>query len=279
MVAGAQADTITGINFRETWEHAYCTDPTAGLDDATTTYLIWSTGDGDQWSVTRPTSGLTFGVTPDPDTTLQSRDRNDCTYIALAGIHYVANNAASKVGYRVTLPTGAGTYDVRLASGDADYANNACLLLKIYDGTSNAGTLKITVKNDTADTIAANSFYDAAGNVRTDSAWVSSNTAVQATFATNDAYIEIGRANADCTSGNSLITHVRFEPVAAPTSTPTSAATNTPTPIPTSPPSCCDNDTPGLACHTPVAPWPTPSVTPCAAGYTLVTGSACVPNP
>lgn len=52
-----------------------------------------------------------------------------------------------------------------------------------------------------------------------------------------------------------------------------------PTPTRTSPPGCCDNATPGLACHTPVAPWPTPSVTPCAAGYVYAGGSQCQPNP
>lgn len=55
--------------------------------------------------------------------------------------------------------------------------------------------------------------------------------------------------------------------------------TATPTPTRTSPPGCCDNATPGLACHTPVAPWPTPSVTPCAAGYVYAGGSQCQPNP
>lgn len=61
--------------------------------------------------------------------------------------------------------------------------------------------------------------------------------------------------------------------------TPTPTGTRTPTPTRTSPPGCCDNATPGLACHTPVAPWPTPSVTPCAAGYVYAGGSQCQPNP
>lgn len=140
-----------GINFRAT----------AGFvtDGAGETYCT-----GDAYPVTR--GGWTFGW---EDAGVQTRDRNSTVDPRLAGMNF---QATSGKRFRIDLPA-AGSYNVRVAAGDAS-SNNA----SAFDIKDNA-----TVLFSTTGTILGGHFKDATNVDRTTAAWPGSNVAQTVSFA------------------------------------------------------------------------------------------------
>lgn len=105
--------------------------------------------------------------------TLQVRDRNSGNDRRLAGMHF--DTTLDNINYRFDLPS-AGTYNIRAANGEANYARTC--RMDLYDTSSSLGTL---INGSTG---AANSFLDATNTVYTAANWPGSNTAVSKTFTT-----------------------------------------------------------------------------------------------
>jgi hypothetical protein len=166
---------------------------------ATSTFVTDAGGDtyslGEAYPTTR--GGFTFGF--DTNLTANSRDRGTTTP-RLAGIVFMANSGAAKT-FTWDLPSGAGTYNSRLALGDGGASQTVYCVIK--DGGTTLATLGPTT------TGAANQFIDSAGNNRTDSNWVASNTTIQKTFSGSTMVLELGGASGG--SGNTAIAHVAVE--------------------------------------------------------------------
>lgn len=132
------------------------------------------------------------------DKTASSRDRSTGSGSPkTAGIIFHANGG-SVVTLTVTLPSGAGTYNITTAVGD--YSNsqpNQKLVLK--DG----GTTLLTI---TGDTTAPGEFFDATNTLRTD--WPTQAASTQVVFSGSTASVELGNTTG---SGNSCLAHIGFE--------------------------------------------------------------------
>lgn len=98
-----------------------------------------------------------------------TRNRNSGNDARLAGIAF----GDSQSDFRVDVPL-VGSYQVGLAAGDASYARTC--KFDLYDTVLNLLTLC------NGSTGAANSFFDAGGNIRTAAAWPASQTFVTQTF-------------------------------------------------------------------------------------------------
>src|SRR3989304_1265269 len=161
-----------GINFRAT--AGYVTDPTGTTyQTATTANYPFTTPQGNNvgWEA------ALVGGTRDRSTTVNAR---------LAGINYTAASATAKK-YRFDLPA-AGSYNVRVAMGDAGSSNGA--YCQLFDNV----TLLSTLVTDHTGTGAAGNFYDATDTLLTAAAWPGSNTAYAATFASTIARFSIAPA-------------------------------------------------------------------------------------
>jgi hypothetical protein len=154
-----------GINFRKSV--AYVTD---GAND---------NFEGDEnFNLTPPTyprttaQGNNVGWESGPG--MSERDRNSGNNPKLAGYHGPSSQGDIN-DYRIDLPS-AGTYRVRIAAGEAGYANGC--KVELFDTSTSKGVLC------NANTGAANSFLDATGTIYTAANWPGSNTYFQATFST-----------------------------------------------------------------------------------------------
>ena len=160
--------TFKGINFRST--SGYVSD---GADD---TYSL-----GEAYPTTR--GGLTFGFSSSAAS--DTRNRSAGIDARLAGVVFANNSGATKT-FRLDLPNGAGTYNLRLAPGDFGAAQNNKIIIK--DDSTTLTT--INAANIT------NRFNDATGYATsggyTDTGWVSSNTSIELTFSTSTMFVEIG---------------------------------------------------------------------------------------
>lgn len=105
--------------------------------------------------------------------TYNERNRNSGNDRRLAGCHF--NGSSGAFDYRVDL-SAAGDWDVRLAMGDASYAQGAAC--ELFDTSSSLGTLS------SGSTSASQRFKDATGTEYTNATWPGSNTAVTKTFST-----------------------------------------------------------------------------------------------
>lgn len=146
-----------GFNFRST----------AGFvsDAADDTYVFVT----DAYPVTR--NGVTFGWTVTPS---EDRDRNSSIDARLAGIVFVT--PSNQAIFRVDLPS-AGNYAVRLAIGDASFANGVNDTVVVIDDSTYVIAL-------TSMTPGAEEFYDATNVKRTSAAdWVSNNASSTQPFA------------------------------------------------------------------------------------------------
>jgi hypothetical protein len=134
--------------------------------------------------------GLTFGWSAGD---LSAVDRSTGSSYApeFSGMNYWANTSGGRE-FRLLLPT-AGTYDVRLAIGDALFGQ-AGQWCSIRDGAS--GPLLATVVSGSSTTGGA--FFDATGALLAPAAWRSGNTAVSVTTTGTVLAIRIGEA----TDGN-----------------------------------------------------------------------------
>lgn len=154
----------TGINFRATAGYV--------ADGGAETYSL-----GEAYPVTR--GGLTFGFSS--SLAANARDRSTGVDRRLAGCVFQVNTAGT-VSFRVDLPS-PGTYEIRLALGDANNAqNHRCL---IHDDS----TLLATIEADTL----TGQWLDAQGGVHFSSnGWVTGNAARTLTFATTSLILTIG---------------------------------------------------------------------------------------
>ena len=147
---------FSGINFRAT--SGYVTDG-SGDTYSTPTFAA------DAYPTTR--GGKTFGQAALND--FDCRNRVDTNDPRLAGMAFTA--ATDKV-FKFDLPSGAGTYDVRIAFGDGTSGVSHNVLIK--DGPTPLATI--------SGTTGTNEFLDAAGTVRTAAAWPGSNTTQSLVF-------------------------------------------------------------------------------------------------
>lgn len=141
-----------GVNFRAT--AGYVTD------GAGQTYCT-----ADSYPVTR--GGATFGW---ETAGIDTRDRNNAIDVRLAGINFTGAGGDS---WRIDL-TATGSYDIRLALGDA--SNAQTITCEVYDNA----TLKATISGTTSGALR---WFDATGVERTDVTWPTSNAAITHTFA------------------------------------------------------------------------------------------------
>lgn len=158
-----------GIDFRAT--SGYVTDPT-NCD-----YEISTGGNYPRTSA----QGNTIGW---ESTGLTTRNRNAGNPANLAGVHI--SPAGTVKTYRVDLPA-TGSYNVRLAAGDASYANP--VKVELFDDTTSLGVLASTAPT------AANKFRDATNAEHTAANWEANNTAFNATFASTILRIKNGSAS------------------------------------------------------------------------------------
>ena len=170
-----------GFNFRSTV--GYVTDIAPDVFITTTNTYAASPGYG--WDV-------------NPSGTLDSRDRNAANIANLAGVNFYPNSATA-ASFRVDLPS-AGTYAIRLASGDASGIISN-IYLELFD---NASSLGVLINN--ASTSAGQRFLDATSTEYTNATWAGSNTAVNKTFASTILRLKMGGASAS--AGTSIIAYL-----------------------------------------------------------------------
>lgn len=124
------------------------------------------------------------------------------------------------IKFRIALPSGAGTYNLRAAMGDRLAARGG-MSIAIYDSD---GTTQLYIKTGIS-TGAADSFADINGTIHTAANWPANNTTTTVTFTGSTAYIQWG--------ANTYVNHIAFEPagdVTPPTLTsPTGTATGSTT--------------------------------------------------
>lgn len=169
---------MSGINFRATSGYA--------TDGAGETYSL-----GEAYPTTRGSQTFGWGS----NRTGNSRDRA-ATNAHTSGIVFIANGGSTDT-FTVDLPS-TGTYDVRLAIGDA----------------TNGQAHKIVVKDDTTTlatitgSTSAGQWLDATGTVRTSYLlWESDNVALSLTFATTKLVLTVGDPSG---SAATTISHVSY---------------------------------------------------------------------
>jgi len=197
----------TGINFRAT--SGYVTDA------ASETYSL-----GEAYPVTR--GGLTFGFAS--SNTTNSRDRSTGVDPRLAGMSFKANNAGATLDFKLDLPSGPGTYTIRLALGDMSSAQGIKAVIK--DGVG--GTVLATIQPGLVN---AGEFADATGVTRTAAAWPGSNVSTNLVFAGSQLVVSLGGPSGAPYDGSATtIAHLSATVVAADTTPPTlTSPTGTPT--------------------------------------------------
>ncbi len=174
-----------GIDFRAT--DAFVTDPADHTSEIGTTA---------NYPRTTP-QGNVVGWELAPSGT---RNRDAAVDARIAGMHFRTDG--SPADYRFDLPS-AGDYRVRVAVGDAAFAQNS--KVELFDGVSSLG-----VVCDGA--TAAGEFFDAAGTLHTTAAnWVTNNAAVVHTLATGTFRVRVGGATTPV--NGSAIAHVYIEAV------------------------------------------------------------------
>lgn len=168
---GGSAGFELGFNFRAT--SGYVTD---GADQI---YVL----SGDAYPTTR--LGATFGWVVGAQPVLDA-NRNNAIDPRLAGINYVEGGAAITTYFRVDLPS-AGTCEVRLALGDASFAQNNVLVI-VKDTT----TTLFQSPDITGLSSASGHFYDANGDDLTTVTWPGTNTPQSVEFATTQMRVYLG---------------------------------------------------------------------------------------
>jgi hypothetical protein len=194
--------TTKGFDFRATSDFSGSVPGLPAAEDANNRVFVGDTaqvsGDyGGQYPTTRTLGGdsITYGWVTDIPTV---RDRNSANPQQLMGIHF-APGSANVLNFRVDLPA-VGNYKVRLAIGDNDGGHTPMHVL-ILDNTT-------TLLTRNEGTVAADTYVDAGGTVRTDAGWVSSNVQVSLTFATTTFFMRL-----DATVDLTTIAHLELEQV------------------------------------------------------------------
>lgn len=144
--------------------------------------------------------GNAIGVETISGSGIGTRDRNASLDARLAGINFQNNDGSSFAVYRIALPL-AGTYNIRLAAGDASGQANVSILLK--DSATTFATI-------TGTTSAANRWFDATNVERTNITWPTSNVILSRTFTSTIFRIQVGPLSA---AFSNTIAHVSIESV------------------------------------------------------------------
>lgn len=147
-------------------------------------------------------SGLT--VAWSADLTANARDRSTSVDRRLAGLVFQANNGTTR-DFTVTLPDGAGYYEIGLALGDASNAMPD-MRCELFDNTTSFALI--------AGATAAGEFLDAAGVVRTAAAWPGSHVLITRTFASSTLVVRIGKNGTGSTPIAHLYTNKTTPPAA-----------------------------------------------------------------
>lgn len=173
-----------GINFRQT--SGYVAD-SAGETyenlDATTYNYPRTTPQGN-------TVGWVAGTGSDFNQ-IRARNRNSGNDRRLAGVG-VTTGVVNY--YRIDLPS-AGTYNIRVAAGDASYASS--VVIDVYDNTTLLANLT------TGSTSAAQRFKDATNVERTNATWAGSNVLRALTFTSTVCILKL--------ASNAVIAHFYIE--------------------------------------------------------------------
>lgn len=125
---------------------------------------------------------------------LDSRDRNSGNDARLAGDMFLATSAART--FRIDLPS-TGSYDIRMAIGDASYSIASTNKWELFDNASSLATA-------TGGTSASQRFLDATNTEYTNATWSGSNTAITKTFTSTILNFKIGDG-----TNTAWITHLR----------------------------------------------------------------------
>lgn len=178
-----------GFNFRAS--SGYVTDP------ADCTYATA----GDTYPVTR--NSVTFGWTVSP-----TSDRDRAAYTGdqakLAGLCFGNSNGT----FQVDLPS-AGSYDIRLAVGDA-ITGQSLMNLVVLDNATPVITLASMTTSDAQ-------WYDASGVLRTSAAdWVANNVAVNCSFSSTTLFLQLGAAASNTTIAHLFISQTAGAPAGNP---------------------------------------------------------------
>ncbi|MGI8549039.1 MAG: DUF2341 domain-containing protein, partial [Gemmatimonadaceae bacterium] len=188
-----------GINFRGS--AAYVTD------GANETYALHF----DTYPTTR--GGVTFGWVTYADFNI---DRSTTVPPELAGVGEQPNNG-TQANLRIDLPA-PGTYDIRLAQGDA-VQGQARQYIEVLDGTTS-----VLVNSNAGN--AGGEFYDANNTKWTTATWPTSNTPKRVTFSGTEVHVKLGTPTADINGSD--IAHIRFVSVSGtPTGYPARVSTVT----------------------------------------------------
>lgn len=168
-------------------------------------YVTDSTGEGYNTgnSGFNTVSGLT--VAWSADMTANARDRNSGIDRRLAGLVFQANNGTTR-DFTITLPDGAGWYEIGLALGDATYAQSD-IRCELFDNTTSFAVI--------AGGTAAGEFLDATGVVRTSAAWPGSNALLTREMASDTLVLRLGKSG----TGSSTLAHVYTNKLSGPPST------------------------------------------------------------
>jgi hypothetical protein len=127
------------------------------------------------------------------------RSRATTGDIRTAGTHSMGGGETAD--YRID--SGTGTFDIRIAAGDRNYAQN--VKLELFDDTSSVTVFFDTVTGGTGD------FVDATGANHTTSAnWVTNNTREQHTISTGPMRFRLGN-NTAASAG--ALNHISIESV------------------------------------------------------------------
>lgn len=160
-----------GISFRAT--SGYVTDVSPS------TYEIYDTNTGPpNYPVTTP-QGNTVGYETGTSAPSNPRNRSSTNDARLAGAH---SSTSATQRYRFDLPS-TGSYNIRVAAGDAVYSSNTNI--ELFDTTTSLGVLC------SGSTGAGNSFKDASNTIRTALLWPLNNTAATVTFTTTIARFKL----------------------------------------------------------------------------------------
>jgi len=182
-----------GVNFRQA--EAFV----AGADPAPN---IWSnfatvTGGGSA----AYSGAQQFGWTDTSASGIGVANRNSGNDHRLAGIVF-APSTATPANFEYRVDTGAGTFQLTLALGDAA-STNGPHKIEVFDGANTTAVFSIT----TGGTTATGQFYDASNTLRTSAAaWISGNATAPVTITSSYLRIRIGGS-----SGQTTLAHFRLD--------------------------------------------------------------------
>lgn len=130
---------------------------------------------------------------------IASAFRDGAPNARLRGIAYQVNNG-SLAEFRVDLPN--GTYDMRLALGDAGGGGHSDMKARFFDGADTSPLVTVSLAS-----VPEGQWADATGVVRTSAAdWVSNNATASVTITNSYLRMELGNSTGDY----STISHLSF---------------------------------------------------------------------